>query len=381
LRILFTLHHELSQDAGAPGVTFDLARIFSARGHNVEYISFDDLPAVLPERVKMVTFPSYVAWRLAQDTRETAHPTVVDSSTGDSWVWSAFSDRSARRARSVLVCRSHGLEHIAHATRLAEAKRGALDLRKRYFLYHGGLRLREVAASLRRADAAVFLNSRELEYAVTHLGVSRERAHVVPNGLPAGLFEARHGIRPVNGSVRIAQIGSYLRSKGVAYGGVALERVLRRHPHVSVSFLGTRVPREQVLRDFSPAVHRQVRVVREYRRSELPDLLADHHVNFFPTLSEGFSLALLEAMACGLAPVATAVGANTDVVADGVNGLTVPPGDSAALEAAVERLVTDQPFLERLRKAAWKAAERYRWTAVADRLLEIYRGALAEKVR
>ncbi len=61
-----------------------------------------------------------------------------------------------------------------------------------------------------------------------------------------------------------------------------------------------------------------------------------------PSLQEGYSNALLEAMAAGKAVVATAVGGNVEAVSDGVTGLLVPPADSVALERAIARLLADR---------------------------------------
>jgi glycosyltransferase involved in cell wall biosynthesis len=57
-----------------------------------------------------------------------------------------------------------------------------------------------------------------------------------------------------------------------------------------------------------------------------------------PSLSEGISLTLLEAMASGMAVAATRVGGNPEVVADGETGLLVPAGDPPALATALLRL-------------------------------------------
>jgi glycosyltransferase involved in cell wall biosynthesis len=63
-------------------------------------------------------------------------------------------------------------------------------------------------------------------------------------------------------------------------------------------------------------------------------------------------------MAHGRAVVATAVGGLRDAVEDGVDGLLVPPGDVAALRAAVERLLGDRELRERLGAAAREKAQR-----------------------
>lgn len=76
-------------------------------------------------------------------------------------------------------------------------------------------------------------------------------------------------------------------------------------------------------------------------RSDVAALLPQVDIFALPSLAEGISNTLLEAMACGCAPVATAVGGNPELVSDGVNGLLVDAADAAALAAALASLVRD----------------------------------------
>lgn len=79
-------------------------------------------------------------------------------------------------------------------------------------------------------------------------------------------------------------------------------------------------------------------------RSDVAQLLPQFDIFALPSQAEGISNTLLEAMACGCAPVATDVGGNPELVKEGVNGLLVPPRDDDALSAALARLV-DAPAL------------------------------------
>jgi sugar transferase (PEP-CTERM/EpsH1 system associated) len=74
---------------------------------------------------------------------------------------------------------------------------------------------------------------------------------------------------------------------------------------------------------------------------EVPSLLARASLFVLPSRSEGISLTLLEAMACGLPNVATRVGGTPEVVLEGKTGLLVPPGDPAALAQAILQIRRD----------------------------------------
>ena len=86
---------------------------------------------------------------------------------------------------------------------------------------------------------------------------------------------------------------------------------------------------------------------------------------------------LAEAMAHGRPVVASAVGGLRDLVVDGETGLVVPPGDVAALRAALERLLADPELRRRLGAAARERARtRLSWETVTDATIAAYEDAL-----
>ena len=89
-----------------------------------------------------------------------------------------------------------------------------------------------------------------------------------------------------------------------------------------------------------------------------------------PSRREGYGVVAREAMAWGRPVVASAAGGLTDAVEDGVTGLLVPPGDVAALRAALERLLGDAGLRARLGAAAREQAPSFE--AETDALLAVY---------
>ena len=80
------------------------------------------------------------------------------------------------------------------------------------------------------------------------------------------------------------------------------------------------------------------------RRDDIPSILQASDIAVLPSSKEGFSNALVEAMAAGLPPVATDVGGNAEAVEDGRSGYIIQPGDVEALKTRVAEIV-DNPDL------------------------------------
>ena len=117
----------------------------------------------------------------------------------------------------------------------------------------------------------------------------------------------------------------------------------------------------------------RVRFVGQLGRKSLALFLKAADVFVLPSYGEGMPNALLEAMAVGLACVATPVGGIPEVIEDGVNGLLVPVQSAGAIVAAVKMLFASPALSERLGTAAARTIQsRLTWSANARSHLAIY---------
>ena len=113
-------------------------------------------------------------------------------------------------------------------------------------------------------------------------------------------------------------------------------------------------------------------------RHDVPALLALADVYVHPSLQEGYSNALLEAMAAGKAVVATAVGGNVEAVSDGSTGLLVPAQDAAAIARAIARLLADPAAARQMgARARQYVHERYEMSAMVRSYEGVYTRLLA----
>jgi glycosyltransferase involved in cell wall biosynthesis len=376
MKILLVLHHYLNPNAGASGVTLKLGEAYKKLGHDVYFYSYDDLPPKPTGKLASILFPYWVAKHISRLSRQ-MELDVVHASSGDAWIWGMVLSRLSGGHKPLLVTQSHGLEHTMHDQILEEVRNGRLTLSWKYPLYNGSIALWKAAKSFQVADFCFMLNRHDADTVREKMGVSAAKVKVFPNGIPdefIGLpFEA---FQPEADRLPgIAFVGSYLDRKGIQFGVPALNNLLQRYPKLRASFLGTGVAAETVLSDFSLAVRDRITVVPSFDKSELPQRLKDSHILLFPSLSEGFPLAVPEAMACGLAPIVTQIPGPTEIVVNGVNGLVVEPRNQLQLEQAMERLINNTDDLQKLQSAAYHTVQKFSWGYIAKQHLALYQVA------
>jgi len=236
--------------------------------------------------------------------------------------------------------------------------------------------------SVKNADAATFDGRSLLTDFLASTGMERRKAFYIPNAVDPEVFSPQSdaksnvGINP--DSTNVTYVGRLVPGKGLLtlldafsqawsnmsglsliivgdgpYLRVMEEDLRRRNPNPSVSFLGA------------------------ISHNELPRIYAASHMVVLPSISEGLSRSLLEAMACEKPVIATGIPANLSLVQDGENGLIVPLGSTELLAEAILRLAKDKNLQRRLGRAARKTILReYVVDKRVERMLDAYRVAL-----
>jgi glycosyltransferase involved in cell wall biosynthesis len=141
----------------------------------------------------------------------------------------------------------------------------------------------------------------------------------------------------------IGTVGRLSPEKGLEYLISAIREVVNAYPQTKVLIVGDGDEKyclslQEKVKDLELSSH--IIFVGFYE--DIPQILRCLDIFSLPSLFEAFNRSLLEAMACGLPVVATAVGGNVEIVQDGVNGLLVPAGNPDALASAIAELLKDK---------------------------------------
>jgi sugar transferase (PEP-CTERM/EpsH1 system associated) len=200
---------------------------------------------------------------------------------------------------------------------------------------------------------------------VDTIGVRPDRVAQVYNGVDSTRFAPRCGPRPelvpgpfaAAGTVLIGTVGRMHPVKDPLTLVRAFVRLLDTQPGlretlrlVMVGDGPLRGEAQQLLR----AGNAEQLAWLPGERRDVPHVMRALDVFVLPSLREGTSNTILEAMACGLPVVATGVGGNTELVCDGETGTLVPPADAVAMAAALRGYVAD-PGRARQHGAAGRA--------------------------
>ncbi len=222
-----------------------------------------------------------------------------------------------------------------------------------------------------RSSAAVVVNSEALrrhlheDYSIPLLKI-----FTCHNGLDTGVFHP--AARTESSSVVVGTVCVLRPEKNLGLLLEAFAAVARKACDLKLLITGSG-PEEPALRALAETLKIANRCVFRPSTPEVANVLRSIDVFVLPSLSEGLSNALMEAMACGCCVIASEVGGNPELVSDGTTGLLFPSGNR---EALIERLSEVLADPQRRRSLAAAAADRigkeFSLSRAVENMQEIY---------
>ena len=312
--------------------------------------------------------------------------------------------RSARKDRATLTLLSatarrigfHAAFDVLHSLRTPLPGPAGIPARVRALTIHDVIPLlhpewmypnaeaefRTLAASIRTQDFVIAQSQATARDVNTVLGIPGDRVFVTPFAAGSELFypepsgerieaiKARYGIPS----------GPYFLSvctleprKNLLHLLRCFHRTLQRAPDARLVLVGPTGWKIEPLFTYlseRPDLAARVTLAGYVDDADLAALYSGARAFVYPSLYEGFGLPVLEAMRCGT-PVITSDSSSLPEVA-GDAAILVPPTDATALEAALERLLTDAPLAAELRRRGLERAQQFSWERTAETTVRAY---------
>jgi glycosyltransferase involved in cell wall biosynthesis len=342
----------------------------SGLGHSVDYLCGEDLPERFRGKVARFWFPIMIFLR-AREAARRGRPYNIVNVHEPLGATISLLKAAAGSPRVVVMC--HSVERRVWEAFLEEGRlgRGGPPLKSR--MVYPVTSLLQSAISIRRADHVLCRNSEDKNYLMTRYGVAAERLTSIPAGADK-IYARASANRDYNRCQRLLFAGTWLQRKGIQDLLAAFQVLVLRHPFLQLAVLGAGTS-ESYVRSFFPQSI-QPRVSCALWPLSDPEHAGEYSkadVYIFPTLSEGGTLTIAEAMMSGLPIVATDTCGMSDVVCNERNGLLVPIRSPAAIVEQVERLIADGGLRSRLGQAARaEALDKYTWDAVSAPVTDVY---------
>ncbi|MCV7421263.1 glycosyltransferase [Mycobacterium yunnanensis] len=370
-------------DAGGQNVAVaELSAALARRGHQVVVYTRRDDP-LLPWRVEtdrgfaVVHVPAGPAEYLPKDEL-LQHMYAFGESLVESWsTWRpdvAHAHFWMSGLATLRAARCHDVPTVQTFHALGGVKRrhqGADDTSP-----DDRIRLEAIVA--RSVDRVAATCSEEL-LELARMGRTPDGVSVIPCGVDADEFTPYGPASSRGRRRRVVAVGRLVPRKGFE---TTIE-AMRHLPDAELVIVGgpdkskldsdaeaIRLQRMAARLGLADRVHLYGSVLRE----EMPMLLRSADVVAATPWYEPFGIVPLEAMACGVPVVASAVGGMLDTVVDQVTGRLVPPTDPRALASAIGPILSQPRLRERLGRAGRRrVCARYTWDRVADDMAQVYR--------
>lgn len=165
------------------------------------------------------------------------------------------------------------------------------------------------------------------------------KLRVIHNGIKTAGLEGI-GRRPSDGTIRLGTVANLRKVKGIDVLLRAMGSLAGLYPALRCEIAGDGEERE-ALTALAVELGIAERVKFLGTIQQIPEFLSRLDIYAQPSLGEGFSNSVLEAMAAGLPVITTRVGGNLEIIEDGETGLLVEPGDWAGLADAIRQLAGD----------------------------------------
>jgi glycosyltransferase involved in cell wall biosynthesis len=255
-------------------------------------------------------------------------------------------------------------------------------------LPHTDFLTRTLAKTAATFAQKIIVDAKCLREIWTSVGIPKKKIEVIPFGVDINIFRPHQkNTATIRRKLQIKQSDLVVISTRPFYNNHynieclirAIPLIIERHENVKFILKGAG-PLENYLRTLVEQlrISEYVRFVGLTSHNEVASYLAASNIYVSTSFLDSTSVSLLEAMACGLAPVVTDIPGNREWIENGVNGFLFPPKNPTALAEKVIQLVEDENLRQHFGERCIELVEqKARWEDCVSRMEAIYQSILS----
>jgi len=203
---------------------------------------------------------------------------------------------------------------------------------------------------------------------------SKQNIDIIHNGINIEEFKPDFSQKD-NGRFIITPGASRITSrKGLEYLIEAVAMLAKKYPQILLKIIGDGIERKKLEKQAAESgVKNNVFFVGIVKHNEVNKYCQEADVFVLPSLNEGMSNAMLEALASGLPIIATDTGGSKELIKEGLNGFMIKIKDSDDIAEKLEKLIVNPELVKSMGAESRKIAENMSWKKVAQQYCDLYK--------
>lgn len=201
----------------------------------------------------------------------------------------------------------------------------------------------------------------------------KQKIDIIFNGINTADFCPNEALKRRDKFIITPGASRITARKGLKYLIEAVSALVPKYPHIFLRIMGEGNEKEALLKLVAERkLEEQVQFIGRIPREDVIPYYQEASVFVLPSLNEGMSNAMLEALAAGLPIVATQTGGTDELVKDGENGFVVRMKDSVDLAEKIEKLLQNKDLCEKMGEKSRLWAQKQSWEEVSRQYVVLY---------